>query len=91
MQRRQVGPGGLFSDASRPPRRLATARLDLGLILARARRPDEAAALGVLAFDAGVLVPSNAWRAIELDDALDGFRDVPEVAELHARRRAIAP
>ncbi|ALE72451.1 hypothetical protein AD006_11405 [Pseudonocardia sp. EC080610-09] len=87
MQRRQVGPGGLFSDASRPPRRLATARLDLGLILARARRPDEAAA----AFDAGVLVPSNAWRAIELDDALDGFRDVPEVAELHARRRAIAP
>ncbi|BBG02964.1 MULTISPECIES: hypothetical protein [Pseudonocardia] len=73
--------------AGGPPRRLATARLDLGLILARDRRPDEAAGLGLLAVDAGVLVPSNVWRATELDDALFAFRDVPEVTELHDRRR----
>lgn len=70
-----------------PPRRLATARLDLGLILARARRPDEAAQLGMLAVDSGTLVPSNLWRADELDDALYAFRDVPEAADLHQRRR----
>ncbi len=70
-----------------PPRRLATARLDLGLILARDRRPDEAAQLGGLAVDSGTLVPSNVWRATELDDALDRFRTVAEAAELHERRR----
>lgn len=67
------------------PRRLATARLDLGLILARERRPDEAAELGILAVDSQWLVPSNAWRAVELDEALSGHRDVGEVVELHER------
>lgn len=66
-----------------PPRRLATARIDLGLILARAGRPDEAAQLGTLAAGSGRLVPSNRWRVAELDDALASRRDVPEVAELH--------
>lgn len=69
------------------PRRLATARLDLGLILARGRRPDEAAGLGILAVESDWLVPSNAWRAIELDDNLAAFRDLPEVAELHGLRQ----
>jgi hypothetical protein len=70
-----------------PPRRLATARIDLGLILARAGRPDEAAALGMLAAKSGRLVPSNRWRVTELDAALADRRDIPEVAELHERVR----
>ena len=73
--------------ADGPPRRLATARTDLGLILARDGRPDEAAALGLLAAGSGRLVPSNRWRVAELDSALADRRDVPEVAELHERLR----
>lgn len=74
--------------ADGPARRLATARIDLGLVLARQDRADEAARLGVLAADSGRLVPSNRWRVAELDAALAGRRDVPEVAELHERVRA---
>jgi hypothetical protein len=71
-----------------PARRLATARIDLGLILARAGRPDEAAHLGLLAADSGQLVPSNRWRVEELDEALTAHGDLSEVAELHDRMRA---
>lgn len=71
--------------AAGPARRLATARIDLGLILARDGRPDEAAHLGMLAVASGRLVPSNRWRIAELDAALAPRRDVPEVAELHER------
>jgi hypothetical protein len=71
--------------AAGPARRLATARIDLGLILARDGRPDEAAHLGTLATESGRLVPSNRWRVAELDAALADRRDVPEVAELHER------
>ncbi|MGB8254380.1 MAG: hypothetical protein WCE71_03145, partial [Pseudonocardiaceae bacterium] len=56
------------------PRRLATAYLDLGLVLARLGRPDEAAHCGVLALGANHLVPSNAWRADELIAAVAGYR-----------------
>lgn len=73
--------------ATGPPRRLATARIDLGLILARDGRPDEAAHLGMLAVESGRLVPSNRWRVAELDASLADRRDVPEVAELHDRVR----
>ncbi len=65
-----------------PARRLATARIDLGLILARAGRPDEAAELGLLAADSGQLVSSNRWRITELTSALADYRGVPEVDEL---------
>ncbi|WP_214404785.1 helix-turn-helix domain-containing protein [Pseudonocardia lacus] len=71
-----------------PARRLATARIDLGLILAREGRPDEAAHMGLLAADSGRLVPSNAWRVAELDELLAPRRDVAEVAELHRRTTA---
>ncbi|MGH3671781.1 MAG: hypothetical protein ACRDSH_14280, partial [Pseudonocardiaceae bacterium] len=64
-------------------RRLATAYLDLGLVLARLGRPDEAAHCGVLALGANHLVPSNAWRADELITAVSGYRCVPEVEALH--------
>lgn len=64
-------------------RRLVTARLDLGLVLARLRRPDEAAAIGVLILESDDLVPSNAWRADELIAAVSGYRGLPEVKALH--------
>jgi hypothetical protein len=70
-----------------PARRLATARIDLGLILARDGRADEAAHLALLAADSGRLVPSNAWRVVEVDEVLAPRRGVVEVAELHERVR----
>jgi hypothetical protein len=70
-----------------PARRLATARIDLGLILARDGRADEAAHLALLAADSGRLVPSNAWRVVEVDDVLAPRHGVVEVAELHERVR----
>lgn len=75
--------------AEGPARRLATARIDLGLILARQDRVDEAAHLGVLAAESGRLVASNRWRVDEVDDAMAARRDVQEVAELHERLRAM--
>jgi transcriptional regulator with XRE-family HTH domain len=70
------------SEASGQRRRVATAHLDLGLILARLGRPEEAAHFGVLAIESHELVPSNAWRADELITAISGYRGVPEVEEL---------
>jgi hypothetical protein len=72
------------------PRRLATTYLNLGLVLARLGRPDEAARCGVLALGANHLVPSNAWRVDELVAAVSEYRGVPEVEELRelsAQRR----
>jgi hypothetical protein len=70
------------SEASGQRRRVATARLDLGLVLARLGRPDEAAHCGVLALESNELVPSNVWRADELVAAVSGYRSVPEVEKL---------
>jgi hypothetical protein len=70
-----------------PARRLATARIDLGLILARDGRADEAAHLAMLAADSGRLAPSNVWRVLEVEEELAPRRDVVEVAELHERVR----
>ncbi len=68
--------------------RLASARLDLALILAR-QEPGEAAELGVLALDSGYLRPSNMWRAVELDGTLGGHS--AELDDFHERVRAEAP
>ncbi len=70
------------AEASGQRRRVATAHLDLGLVLARLGRPDEAAHAGVLVLESNELVPSNAWRADELIAAVAGYRGVPEVEEL---------
>ncbi|HKR48247.1 MAG TPA: helix-turn-helix transcriptional regulator [Pseudonocardiaceae bacterium] len=78
------------AEASGQRRRVATAYLDLGLVLARLRRPDEAAHFGVLVLTSNELVPSNAWRADELIALVSGYRGVPEVEELrelNAQRR----
>ncbi len=74
------------SEAGGQRRRVATAQLDLGLVLARLGRPDEAAHFGVLALESNELVPSNAWRADELIAAVSGYRGVPEVEELRELR-----
>jgi hypothetical protein len=72
-------------------RRLATARIDLGLVLAGLDRPDEAAALGALAVDSGRLVPSNVWRAAELATALaDRYPDAAEARDYRERYLAAA-
>lgn len=71
------------SETSGQRRRVATAHLDLGLVLARLGRPDEAARFGVLALASNQLVPSNAWRADELVAAVSDYRGVPEVEALH--------
>jgi transcriptional regulator with XRE-family HTH domain len=67
------------------PRRLATARIDLALILAQQDRPEEACDLGQLALASGRLVVSNIWRAAELDNALSRYPDAPEVLDFHER------
>jgi hypothetical protein len=66
------------------PRRLATARIDLALVVAREDRPEEASHLGNLALGSGRLVPSNIWRAAELDRTLiDHYGVLAKVGEFH--------
>lgn len=48
------------------PRRTATARLDLGVALLAADKPDEAAAAATAAITSGRVVPSTWWRAAEI-------------------------
>jgi transcriptional regulator with XRE-family HTH domain len=67
------------------PRRVATARIDLALVLAQQDRPEEACDLGQLALASGRLVRSNIWRAAELDDALGRYPDAREVLAFHER------
>jgi len=77
------------SEAGGQRRRVATAHLDLGLVLVRLGRPDEAAHHGALALESNELVPSNAWRADELVAVVSQYRGVPEVEalrELSAQR-----
>ena len=55
----------LESDGARP-RRVASARLDFGLALLAADKPDEAAAVARLAIGSGRIAASNWWRASEV-------------------------
>jgi transcriptional regulator with XRE-family HTH domain len=70
----QAGPVGR-------PRRVASARLDLGLALLAAGKPDEAAAEGIAALASGRIVASNWWRATELLTGVDDA-GVTEAADL---------
>jgi hypothetical protein len=63
------------------PRRVALARLDLGLTLARAGKEDEAAALAMDAMRSGRLAPVDRPRVREIVAAVSG-REVPGSAEL---------
>lgn len=77
----------LQADGDRP-RRVASARLDLGLALLAAEKPDEAAACAGLAIASGRIVPSNWWRAAEVVTGVQRAgiaeaRDLREIAEAH--------
>ncbi|HEX6686961.1 MAG TPA: hypothetical protein VF062_29620 [Candidatus Limnocylindrales bacterium] len=78
------------SDETRP-RRIAAARLDLGLALATAGKPDEAAAVAIAAIASGRVVPSNFWRANEVVRAVTraGIREASDLRE--AYRNLIHP
>jgi hypothetical protein len=66
------------------PRRVATARIDLALAVARQDRPEEACHLGTLALASGRLVRSNIWRVGELDQVLaHHYGDLNDVREFH--------
>jgi transcriptional regulator with XRE-family HTH domain len=65
-------------------RRLAAARVDLALVLARGDQPAEAGQLGGLAIASGRMVPSNLWRLDELDREMTGrYGRTAEVDEFH--------
>jgi transcriptional regulator with XRE-family HTH domain len=86
-----AGPSGV----ARWPRRLVTARMDLGLALTQLNRPDEACFVGSLALASNSLVASNLWQASELDAKLvGGYASLPEAQQFHEQylsaRRSIA-
>ncbi|MGH8884559.1 MAG: hypothetical protein ACRDYX_05170 [Egibacteraceae bacterium] len=71
-------------DEDHKPRRLATARIDLAIVVTQQDRPEEACHLGHLALSSGRLVPSNIWRVTELDHALvHRYGDLPDVQAFH--------
>jgi hypothetical protein len=78
-------PGGVSR-----PRRLASARLDLGLALLAADKPDEASAEALAAVTSGRVVPSNWWRATEV---LHGVEQAgaPELSALREAYREHCP
>ena len=63
------------------PRRVASARIDLGLALLTANKHDEAAALAEKAVESGRIVPSNRWRVLEIVQAVEA-RGLPEARSL---------
>lgn len=68
-------------DASRWPRRVASANIDLALALLTTDRLDEAAASVLAAMLSGMVVPSNHWRVLEVVRAIE-IRRLPEGREL---------
>ncbi|GIG87133.1 hypothetical protein Pen02_20690 [Plantactinospora endophytica] len=59
-------------DGAGRPRRTASARLDLGLALLAAGKPDEASAVAEAAITSGRVVASNWWRATEVVTRVEG-------------------
>lgn len=77
-------------DGGPRPRRAASARLDLGLALVGAGRPDEASAVATIAITSGRVVPSNWWRATEVLAGVD--RAAPrEAADLRDAYETFRP
>ncbi len=72
------------------PRRTASARLDLGLALVAANKPDEAAAMALAAISTGRVVASNWWRVAELLSGVERF-GIPEGVELRDAAAELHP
>jgi transcriptional regulator with XRE-family HTH domain len=68
-------------NATRWPRRVATANIDLALALLTGGQLDEAAASVLAAMLSGMVIPSNHWRALEVVRAIEA-RGLSESREL---------
>ena len=68
-------------DVSKWPRRVASANIDLVLVLLTDNRLDEACDAARRAILSGSVVPSNHWRAREVVHALEARR-LPEASDL---------
>ncbi|MFB7499490.1 helix-turn-helix domain-containing protein [Streptomyces sp. NPDC056161] len=68
-------------DVSQWPRRVASANIDLALVLLKEDRLDEACDSTQKALLSGRVVPSNHWRALEVVKAIES-RQLPESADL---------
>jgi transcriptional regulator with XRE-family HTH domain len=75
------------------PRRVASARLDLGLALLSAEQSDEAAAEARAAIESGRVVPSNWWRASEVVSgvARSGIAEAEDLRQVAAEYRPQLP
>lgn len=79
----------LEADGSARPRRIALARLDLGLALLASGQPDEAAHLAIVALRSGRIVPANWWRVTEVVRGVDaaGIAEAADLREVYEERR----
>lgn len=68
-------------DIHKWPRRVASANLDLALVLLGSDRLDEACNAAQQAMLSGRIVPSNHWRALEVVTAVEA-RQLPEASDL---------
>lgn len=79
------------SDGMPRPRRIASARLDLGLALLAAGKPDEASAEALAAITSGRVVPSNWWRATEVVHGVEqaNIREAEELRDAYETHRPV--
>lgn len=75
---KRLSPG---SDVTKWPRRVASANIDLALVLLKENRLDEACDSAQRAILSGRVVPSNHWRALEVVKAVEA-RQLPEGSDL---------
>ncbi|UIX31256.1 helix-turn-helix domain-containing protein [Streptomyces sp. GQFP] len=75
---KQLSPS---DDVTMWPRRVASANIDLALVLLKGNRLDEACGSAQSAILSGRVVPSNHWRALEVVKAVEA-RQLPESADL---------
>jgi hypothetical protein len=78
------------SDGVPRPRRIASARLDLGLALLASGKPDEASTEAIAAVTSDRVVGSNWWRALEILAGIEAA-GIPEAAELRDACEAHRP
>lgn len=69
------------NDLTKWPRRVASANIDLALVLLKENRLDEACDSAQKAILSGRIVPSNHWRALEVVKAIE-VRQLPESVDL---------
>lgn len=69
------------NDVEKWPRRVASANIDLALILLNGERLDEACNAAQRAILSGRVVPSNHWRALEVVNSVEA-RQLPEASDL---------